>query len=160
MSTRILVASGAAVLALVAACSDKSSTSAGGGGSAGPAITISMAGSTLTGAGGRTLYDNTLDTASKISCTGECAIAWPPVIGTPTAGNGVDARKLGTVSRPDGTKQVTYNGHPLYEFKQDLAADDKKGEGIADGGGNWHVATLSQTPPSSAPASDNGGYHY
>jgi len=167
MSTRILVASGAAVLTLVSACS----SSKGGGssqpassGAQGGAVTISLTGSTLTGAGGRTIYANTVDTASKISCTGSCAKAWPPVTGTPKAGSGVDASKFGTASRPDGTKQVTYDGHPLYEFSEDKAAGDKKGQGVKDEGGSWHAATVSGTPasgPASTPASSgssSGGY--
>lgn len=166
MSTRILVASGVAVLALVAACSSssKSTTSAGGSGrsstqpasSAGPAaaVTISVTGTTLMGADGRTLYENTVDTMTKISCTGSCASEWPPVIGTPKIGSGLDASKFGTATRPDGTKQVTFDGHPLYLFDEDKAAGDKKGEGIADGGGKWHVATTSGAAASS-PASDD-----
>lgn len=166
MSTRILVASGVAVVALVAACSSSSSkntTSAGAGGSStrpssaaaqGGAVTISMTGSTLTAADGRTLYENTVDTASKISCIGECATEWPPLTGTPKAAAGVDASKLGTATRPDGTKQVSFDGHPLYTFDQDKAAGEKKGDGIADGGGKWHVATASGAA-SSAPTSED-----
>ena len=50
-----------------------------------------------------------------------CAAAWPPVqvTGTPTAGNGANAALVATTSRSDGTKQVTYNGHPLYFFARD-----------------------------------------
>ena len=171
MSTRILLASGAAVLALVTACSS-SKGGGGGGGSSQPAstgtqagaVTISMTGSTLTGPGGRTLYANTVDTTTKFSCTGACASVWPPLTGTATAGSGVDASKLGTATRPDGTKQVTYDGHPLYEFKDDKAAGDKKGDGVKDEGGSWHAATVSGTPasgPASTPASGGstgGGY--
>ena len=168
MSTRILLTSGAALLALVTACSSSSKGGGGGGGSSQPAstgtqagaVTISMTGSTLTGPGGRTLYANTVDTTTKFSCTGACASVWPPLTGTATAGSGVDASKLGTATRPDGTKQVTYDGHPLYEFKDDKAAGDKKGEGIKDEGGKWHVATQSGTPasaPGSSAPSGGGG---
>jgi len=164
MSTRILAASGAAVLALVAACSSSSTRAGGGGGYGGGgygggggggssqatpaspqagAVTISLTGSTLTGPDGRTLYENTLDTASTISCTGACAKAWPPVTGPAKAGSGVQASRLATITRPDGTTQVSFDGHPLYEFTADQSPGDTKGEGVADGGGTWHVATLS-----------------
>ena len=180
MTTRVLLFSGAAVLALVTACSSSggSGGSGGGGGSSQPAgappasqpaasqpaskpaaaaVTISMNGSTLTGPDGHTLYTNTVDTATKITCVGACASTWPPVTGTAKAGSGVDAAKLGTATRPDGTKQVTLAGHPLYEFSGDAAAGDKNGNDIADGGGTWHVATLSGATPPSAPANSGGG---
>ena len=171
MATRVLLFSGAAVLALVTACS--SSGGSGGGGSSQPAgappasqpaskpaagvVTISMNGSTLTGPDGHTLYTNTVDTATKITCVGACASTWPPVTGSAKAGSGVAAAKLGTVTRPDGTKQVTLDGHPLYEFSGDTAAGDKNGNGIADGGGTWHVASLTGATPPSAPANSGGG---
>lgn len=175
MSTRILLAAGAAVLTFVAACSSKSSDSGGSSpgsasvsagapassGAAAGTVTISLTGSTLTGPDGHTLYANTVDTVAKISCTGECAQEWPPVTGTPNAGSGVDAGKLGTADRPDGTKQVTWDGHPLYEFAEDKAPGDKNGDGVADEGGTWHLATLTTAPasgPASAPStSDNHG---
>jgi predicted lipoprotein with Yx(FWY)xxD motif len=160
MSTRILIASGAALLALLTACSSKGT---GGGGSSQPAgagaqsVVISSTGSTLVNASGLTLYANTVDTASKITCTGQCTSTWPPVTGSPKAGAGVDASKLGTAKRPDGTTQVTFDGHPLYLFTKDTAAGDMKGEGVADQGGTWHVATQSGIPgASSAPSSTPG----
>lgn len=44
--------------------------------------------------------------------------------------------KLGTTTRTNGTKQVTYGGHPLYYFAGDTAADQTKGQGI---GGVWFL---------------------
>jgi predicted lipoprotein with Yx(FWY)xxD motif len=153
MSARILTTSGAAVLLLVAACSSNKPSGSGGSsqppassGAAGGAFTISATGATLTGPNGRTLYANTVDTVTKITCIDACVQEWPPVTGTATAGNGVDASKFGTATRPDGTTQVTYDGHPLYEFAEDKKAGDMKGEGIKDEGGKWHVATVSGTP--------------
>lgn len=167
MSKRILLAVGAAVLALVTACS--SSNGGGGGSSSLPAstppassappvaagVTISQQDGVLTGADGRTLYANTVDTLTKITCVAACAALWPPVAGPATAGPGVDAAKVGTTVRPDGTKQATYDGHPLYIFGQDKAAGDKKGEGIDDQGGKWHVATVSGIPSGGASSSSD-----
>jgi predicted lipoprotein with Yx(FWY)xxD motif len=169
MATRVLLISTAAVLAVATACSSSGGGAYGGGGGGGStpaskapaaaagAVTISMNGSTLTGPNGHTLYTNTVDTSSKISCVGGCAKEWPPLTGTPKAGKGVDGAALGTATRPDGSKQVTLNGHPVYEFDEDKAPGDKKGEGIADEGGSWHVATLTGAAPSAPASSDNGG---
>jgi predicted lipoprotein with Yx(FWY)xxD motif len=75
-------------------------------------------------------------------CYGECAVAWPPVRtkGKPRAGKGADADLLGTTHRRNGKLQVTYNGHPLYYFK-----DDAPGrilcQGVDEFGGLWLVVT-------------------
>jgi predicted lipoprotein with Yx(FWY)xxD motif len=171
MSVRILIGASAAALALVTACSSSTShgTSGGGGSSSGSGsgsgasgTTISAVGGMLTGPDGHTLYANTVDTASKITCTGACATTWPPVTGTPSAGSGVTASELGTVKRPDGAMQVTFEGHPLYEFVQDTKAGDHKGDGIADAGGSWHAETVG-AGASSTPAQSSGGssgYNY
>ena len=55
------------------------------------------------------------------ACQDQCAVYWPPVLtsGRLEVGPGVDARALGTIKRPDGTYQVTYNGRPLYLFNND-----------------------------------------
>jgi predicted lipoprotein with Yx(FWY)xxD motif len=54
---------------------------------------------------------------------------WPPVVadGTPVAGDGVDASKLGVAPQADGTQQVTYNGHLLYTFISDVAPGARRG---------------------------------
>jgi|SRR5688572_1386429 len=62
------------------------------------------------------IFEN--DSAGKTHCTGECAAAWPPVFtsGKPQASGGVDGSLLGTIERPDGGRQVTYDGKPLYYY--------------------------------------------
>ncbi|HEX6033815.1 MAG TPA: hypothetical protein VFY83_05240 [Anaerolineales bacterium] len=91
---------------------------------------------------GRSLYLFTNDTQNSgtSSCTGECLVEWPPLLtdGDPVAGEGVDATKLGTITLPDGTTQVTYNGWPLYYFHEDVAAGDANGQGV---GGVWFLVS-------------------
>ena len=66
------------------------------------------------------------DTGDMSACTGACAGAWPPVTttGTATASGSAKASDLGTITRSDGTKQVTYDGHPLYYFVGRLGPGD------------------------------------
>ena len=84
----------------------------------------------VAGSNGMTVYTFTKDVkdSGKSNCSGGCATTWPPltVTGTPTAGAGVTG-KLATITRDDGTTQVTYNGLPLYFFSGDTAPGDGKG---------------------------------
>jgi predicted lipoprotein with Yx(FWY)xxD motif len=127
---------------------------------------ISLQGGVLVGSNGHTLYFNTVDTVSNIKCTGACAEEWPPLNGPATVSGGLNAAKFGTATRPDGSVQATYNGHPLYMFDEDKQAGDKKGDGFKDEGGSWHVAapaastgSTGSTVPSGS-TSDGGGYTY
>ena len=88
---------------------------------------------------GMTLYSFTADSQSESTCEGECASAWPPLItgGDPQAGGEVDASLLGTITRADGSTQVTYRGSPLYYFSGDEAPGDINGHGIESFGGTW-----------------------
>lgn len=85
---------------------------------------------------GRTLYLFTNDTQNSgtSACSGDCLAKWPPLLsqGAPVAGTGVDATLLGTITRDDGTLQVTYNGWPLYYFADDTAPGDANGQGVGD----------------------------
>ena len=95
----------------------------------------------LVGSGGRTLYLFQADKNGASACTGACAAAWPPdtVTGQPQAGSGINQSLLGTITRPDGTKQVTYNGHPLYYFTADTAGRTARGQGVKAFGAEWYV---------------------
>jgi predicted lipoprotein with Yx(FWY)xxD motif len=154
-----------ALMFVMAACSNGTpgggspsagSTSAGG---AGVTMTVAhtTAGDALAGAGGKTLYTNTKEKGGTIACTDTCVSAWPPLTGTPTAGSGVTGT-LGTITRPDGAVQVTYNGSPLYYYSGDSAAGQSTGQGI---GGIWYIAspTGAASSSSAAPAASSG-YKY
>jgi predicted lipoprotein with Yx(FWY)xxD motif len=94
----------------------------------------------LVGADGKTLYIFTpdADAAGKSVCNGECATAWPPLMGdaAPTVGTGLDASDFTTITRDDGTKQIAFYGQPLYYFAADAAAGDVKGQGLNE---KWYV---------------------
>lgn len=92
----------------------------------------------LVDAKGMSLYLYTKDTPNTSVCYDKCATAWPPLLVTnaPTAGKGIDAAKLGTTTRTDGTKQVTFNGWPLYYYIKDTKAGDVVGQGV---GTVWYL---------------------
>ncbi|AFD24650.1 hypothetical protein [Deinococcus gobiensis] len=100
----------------------------------GPTVQLGRAGtlgSVLTGPNGLTLYTFAKDTAGVSNCTGTCAVNWPPLLVAqlPTRGTAVRG-SLETLIRPDGSRQVTYQGKPLYYWKGDLKAGDATGEGV------------------------------
>lgn len=89
---------------------------------------------------GNSLYVFTSDKHGTSSCSGACARAWPPLTTTSTpeaAAPSLDASKLGTITRRDGTKQVTFNGKPLYRHARDTAANEVRGQGMHSFGGEW-----------------------
>ena len=170
---RLAIPMGMALLA--AACGSSSSTpsatSAGASASATPAaassgggtvITTSSgsAGSFLTNSSGRAIYLWVKDGKNSSACSGACAGAWPPVTatGTVTASGGAVAADLGTITRSDGTKQVTYDGHPLYYYVGDSAAGQVTGQGSDSFGAKWWlVAPSGSAITSSVPASSSSG---
>ena len=83
------------------------------------------------------------DKGKTSSCTGACAALWPPVTGKPKASGGSMSAHLGTITRSNGVKQVTYNGHPLYRYAKDGDAGDVYGEGIKSFGAEWYVLAPS-----------------
>ena len=100
-------------------------------------------GSVLATVGGKTLYLSMSDGANASTCTGACAVTWPPLKTTtkPVAGMGVKHSLLYTAKRPGGNRlQVTYNGHPLYTYTGDSAPGQVNGEGVD---GNWFVVTAA-----------------
>jgi predicted lipoprotein with Yx(FWY)xxD motif len=99
-------------------------------------------GSILTDDKGMTLYLYTKDSPNTTTCYDKCAAAWPPLLtnGNPVAGSGLDASKFGTVTRTDGTTQVTYNGWALYYYAKDANPGDATGQNV---GSVWFVVSPS-----------------
>ena len=96
----------------------------------------------LTDTEGRALYVFEKDKADSSTCVDACAAAWPPVTsnGAPMAHNAaIDASKLATIARPDGSRQVTYARKPLYYFAQDKASGDTKGQDVKEFGAEWYL---------------------
>jgi predicted lipoprotein with Yx(FWY)xxD motif len=110
----------------------------------GLALAQTSLGGILVGPGGMTLYMFVPDTSTSSSCTGACAATWPPLTGAlPSLGAGLDASSFGTIDRGDGTKQVTFHGHPLYFFSGDKAAGDTNGQALNS---KWYVLGADGNP--------------
>ena len=92
---------------------------------------------------GRTLYLFEKDTRRHSACTGACAAYWPPLLthGKPTTAARVKRSLLGVIRRANGTRQVTYAGHPLYRFALDTKPGQTNGEGRQDFGAGWDALT-------------------
>jgi predicted lipoprotein with Yx(FWY)xxD motif len=156
---------------LAAACSSAAGTSgssapASSGTSAGSATgtvieTHAGSGGTFLTEGGRTVYLWVKDGMNKTTCTGACASAWPPVMdkGKLTASGGAKAADLGTIARPGGGKQVTYNGHALYFFAGDSSGGQTSGQGSDSFGAKWWLVAPagSQITASDTAASSSSG---
>ena len=125
-------------------------------------VTVSVADSSfgpiLVTGDGLSLYVYTEDKGGEIACLDEpaayapgdpsifpCTEPWPALLteGEPVAGDGVDASLLGTVERPDGGTQVTYNGHPLYRSSFDFGPGSTFGKGAW---GQWFLVTVAGEP--------------
>ena len=100
----------------------------------------------------------TEDVGGKVSCYDTCQKYWPPLVGSATAGSGVDASLIGTTTRKDGLMQVTYKGLPVYYFLKDKKPGDVFGQLVQ---GTWYVLSpkgeiiktaLPTAVPTSAPA--------
>ena len=91
-------------------------------------------GTHLVDAEGLTLYLFTQDPPGESVCEDDCAATWPPltVDGEVGVDAGVDEGLVDTITRGDGTEQVTYADQPLYYFAADGAAGDVEGQGIND----------------------------
>lgn len=104
-----------------------------------------------------TVYLFEADSAGRSSCAGACVHAWPPVIGKPVAAGAVQAADLGTITRPDGSVQATYKGHPLYYFIKDKDDGDAYGQAVTAFGAKWFVLNPSGVAVHSSGAAPASG---
>ena len=162
---------------LAAACGTAAGSTAAGTPAGGPATATVIeshtgsAGPFLTNGSGRAVYLWSADSMNKSTCSGACAGVWPAVTATGkvTAADGAKAADLGTITRSDGTRQVTYGGHPLYYFAGDSGPAQTTGQGNDDFGAKWWLVAPAGTKitvadaaagaassPSTAPASSSG----
>jgi predicted lipoprotein with Yx(FWY)xxD motif len=129
-----------------------------------------IGGTILVDKAGRTIYRFGADSAGTSACYAACASAWPPVTVatgvTPAGGPGTDGT-FATITRTDGTLQVTYDGSPLYTFAGDTAPGDTNGQNITADGGLWTVvkagaarALSGTSSTTTTKASSGGGYGY
>ena len=128
-----LITVAASVLALVLAPSAMA---------AGSAVTVRDSdryGRYLTDGAGRTLYLFTRERGSASRCYGACARAWPPLLtrGAPRARGAARRNLLGTTRRRDGSRQVTYNGHPVYYYFRERRAGQIFCQNVVEFGGTW-----------------------
>jgi predicted lipoprotein with Yx(FWY)xxD motif len=101
-------------------------------------------GTFLVDARGRTLYLFKKDTGRRSRCSGACAVEWPPLITRekPEAEGSAKASLLSTTRRRNGSKQVLYNGHPLYRYAPD-SVGETFGQGLSAFGARWYVVSPS-----------------
>jgi predicted lipoprotein with Yx(FWY)xxD motif len=121
----------------------------------------SSKGTYLVGPSGKALYLFLLDKAGKSNCSGSCASIWPPLTttGKPAASGGAMSADLGTITRSDGKKQVTYKGHPLYYYAADSSPGQTSGQGLNQFGAKWWLVAPSGTAITSSGSggSSSGG---
>jgi predicted lipoprotein with Yx(FWY)xxD motif len=164
----------AASAMVLAGCGGDDGDEAGGTGSAASATSTSESsapadeaalttaetdlGTIVVDAAGMTVYVFDKDTpgSGESACSGQCLVAWPPVVtesDTPAV-EGVDG-EVGTITRDDGTKQVTLEGYPLYYWQDDVQSGDTTGQGVQ---GVWWVVGPDGTKitETAAPASIDG----
>jgi predicted lipoprotein with Yx(FWY)xxD motif len=105
----------------------------------------SSAGQFLTDGSGKAVYLWVKDSGGQSACSGACLGAWPavPATGTVTAAGGAQASDLGTLTRSDGTKEVTYKGHPLYYYVGDSGPGQANGQGSDSFGAKWWLVSPS-----------------
>src|SRR3954449_4107022 len=111
---------------------------------------------------GRTLYAFGHDKKNKSRCNGQCAGFWPPAgsPAKPTVAKGITKSKLKVIKRGDGSRQLSYNGHPLYRYVGDGKPGDTKGENITAFGGTWRVLSKTGKTVSQPPSTSSGGGGY
>jgi predicted lipoprotein with Yx(FWY)xxD motif len=127
------------------------------------AANVGTFGQVLTNSHGFTLYGLSDENGGKLACTGKCLQFWPPALVSTSVmkvslGAGVTGA-IGFVTRSATTKQVTFDGYPLYTFVKDTGAGQAHGEGISAFGGTWGLLRASSliVPAKTASATTTTG---
>ncbi len=95
-------------------------------------------GNIMTDGEGNSLYFFSEDVAGQPTCEGACLENWPVFFKEDLqVGEGLDANLFTTVTRSDGSRQIAYNGWPLYYFVNDAAPGETNGDGAQE---KWFVA--------------------
>ena len=165
LSSRILIR-GIVIAFLASACGGAAASRSQQPGMAQATVSVRQVpgvGNVYTDAQGRSLYSPVQEAMGKVLCTGPCTTIWLPLTapssGSPTKASSV----MGTVNvitRPDGSKQVTLNGAPLYRFFQDTRPGDVTGNGLMDsfGGTSFTWRLESGSGATNTPGSRGSGY--
>lgn len=128
--------------------------------SSGQTLTTSITelGEIIVGQDGKTVYFFTKDEkdSGKSACVDTCLENWPPVIadGEPTVSEDITAT-VGTIDIPNGQKQVTVDGMPVYYWHEDNNPGEVKGQGV---GNVWYAVSpdgtmINKSAPSSTSSS-------
>jgi predicted lipoprotein with Yx(FWY)xxD motif len=111
--------------------------------SAAPTLTVksSSFGRVLFDGRGFVLYAFTRDKSGRSACYGACAKAWPVYYAKATlrAGAGIKRSLIGTTTRRDGRRQITYAGRPLYYYIGDTKAGQIRCQNVLEFGGTWLI---------------------
>lgn len=167
----------AAVLVAAAGCGATSTGSSGSSGthrSAGAPAPVTVhrgdGGTVLVDRKGNTLYSPDQERNGKIACDAGCVAIWPPAkapAAVPHTISGASGR-LGVLTRPDGSRQLTYDGRPLYTFTLDHGPGHTTGDGTTDSFSGtrftWHAirpaGAAAPSPSTSSPSGGGNPYGY
>jgi predicted lipoprotein with Yx(FWY)xxD motif len=116
----------------------------------------------LVNSSGAALYVSDQEKDGTVRCTGGCTSIWLPAAAGSVKQSAVSdaGGKLGTVKRPDGTSQATFNGRPLYRFAEDGGAGKVTGNGVSDSFGGQHFTWHSVGGSGSGSSSGGSGGSY
>jgi predicted lipoprotein with Yx(FWY)xxD motif len=120
----------------------------------------------LVDSNGAAVYLSDQEKDGTVRCTGGCTSIWLPASAGSVTQAAVSAAggKLGTVKRPDGSSQATFDGRPLYRFAEDGGSGKVTGNGVSDSFGGqdftWHSVGGSGSGSSSSGGSGGSGGSY
>ena len=145
LRTRRALILGALTAALLVTGASQAAAGTGAPTAKRPPVTTAQSplGPILVDAKGRTVYVFMADSPGTSTCTGQCLDYWPAVVAPaklPAPASGVTG-KLGSITRDDGTRQLTINGWPLYTYAGDTKAGMTSGQGSSGSGAKWWVVS-------------------